>query len=266
MSDARDSGWRRVAVAVALIGVTGGPASAQDKTLTEGRPLTRLGDAFPIARGEGAILGGIGATLQRASPNRAVIPILVLYGPFPQTQVGLGTTLSSHPHEADDPHAGDLTGSVRLNFGRETVLLPSFATALSITIPSGVDSHATVYELKGYATKTLTFSLYGHLNAALDVADRLERDERQVRYKLAVGANYAVPEFAPLVIAVDVFSDQARSVGQPNTTGVEAGVRYRLTSKLYWDAGAGSELAGPRDRSAFFVTTGLTFNFTLGGR
>jgi len=243
-----------------------GSASAQDKTLTEGRPLTRLGDAFPIARGDGQILGGVGTTLQRASPNRAFIPILLIYGVLPETQVGLGTTLSSDPHAADDPHAGDLTGSVRVSIGRETVLLPSFATTLSVTVPTGVDSHATVYELKGYATKTLAFSLYGHLNAAVDVTDRLERDERRARYKLALGVNYVLPEFAPLVVAADVFSDQAREVGQTNTTGLEAGVRYRVTSKIYWDAGAGTELAGPRDRSAFFFTTGLTFNFTLGGR
>ena len=30
----------------------GGSAWAQDKTLTEGRPLTRLGDAFPVGPGD----------------------------------------------------------------------------------------------------------------------------------------------------------------------------------------------------------------------
>ncbi len=250
-------------VAVALAAVAGS-AVAQDKTLTEGRPLSRLGDAFPIGTGEGAVVSGLGASLQRASPNRGSLPILLLYGPLPQTQLSLGTTLSTDPHDVDDPHSGDLTGSVRFNFGRETVVLPSFATALSITIPSGVDAKATVYELKGYATKTLGFSLYGHLNASVDFADRLERTERQGRYKLALGANYPLPEFAPLVIAADVFSDQSKTVGEPNTTGIEAGVRYRVTPNLYWDAGVGSELAGPRDRALFFVTTGFTFGFTLG--
>ena len=258
--------WRlRLGLVVWLCAVCP-PAAAQDKTLTEGRPLTRLGDAFPVARGDGAVVGGVAAMLQHAGPNRVDVPVLFVYGPFSQTQFGIGTTLSSHPHDADDPHAGDLTGSARVNFGRETVVLPSFATALSITIPTGVDAKATVYELKGYASKTLGFSLYGHLNAAVDFADRLERPERQGRYKLAMGANYPVPELATLVIAADVFSDQSKTVGQPNTTGVEAGVRYRLTRNLYWDAGAGTELAGPRDRSIFFVTTGFTFGFTLGGR
>jgi hypothetical protein len=68
-----------------------------------------------------------------------------------------------------------------------------------------------------------------------------------------------------VVIAADVFSDQSSTIGQPNTMGVEVGARYGLTPALYWDAGVGSERIGPRDRSAFFVTTGFTWGFTLGG-
>ena len=242
-----------------------GVAAAQDKTLTEGRPLTRLGDAFPIAEGEGAVVAGAVATRQRAGPTRGLFPIQLLYGVLPHTQLSLGTTLSSHPHDVDDPHAGDLTGSLRVNFGRETVLMPSFATALSITIPSGIDAKATVYDLKGYATKTFGFSVFGHVNAAVQFADRVERTERQARYRLAIGANYVLPELAALVVAADLFSDQSKTVGQPNTTGLEAGIRYRLTRNLYWDAGAGTEFAGPRDRAVLFVTTGVTFGFTVGG-
>lgn len=242
-----------------------GFAAAQDKTLTEGRPLTRLGDAFPVGPGDGAVYGGVFATFQRASPNRVLTPIQIVYGPLPQTQLGLGTSLASHPHDTDDPHPGDLSASLRVNFGRETLLVPSFAAAFAVTVPTGVDSRATVYELKGYASKTLGFSLYGHLNAAVDVTDRVERGDRRARYKVALGVNHPLPEFASLVIAADVFSDQSATIGQPNTTGVEVGARYRLTAALYWDAGIGSELIGPRDRSAFFVTTGFTWGFTLGG-
>ena len=257
---------QRLVVAALSLWTFVGPAVAQDKTLTEGRPLTRLGDAFPIGLGEGALLAGVGASLQRASADRGALPILFLYGPFRNVQLGLGTTLSSHPHDVDDPHAGDLTGSARVNFGRETVALPSFAAALSVTIPTGVDAKETIYELKGYASKTLGFSLYSHLNASVDFADRLDGKEHQGRYKLAVGANYPLPEFAPLVVAGDVFSDQSWRAGQPNATGIEAGVRYRLRPNLYWDAGVGTEFAGPRDRAVFFITTGVTFGFTIGRR
>ena len=255
----------RLALLALLFSALCEPAGAQDKTLTEGRPLTRLGDAFPVGPGDGAIYAGGTALFQRSSPNRADVPIQIVYGPFPQSQLGLATTLSSHPHEADDPHVGDLTGSLRVNLGRETLLVPSFAAALSVTVPTGVDSKATVYELKGYASKTLGFSLYGHFNVAVDVTDRVDRGERRARYKLALGVNHPVPELASLVLAAYVFTDQSSTIGQPNTTGVEIGARYRLTPALYWDAGMGSELIGPRDRSAFFVTTGFTWGFTLGG-
>jgi hypothetical protein len=256
----------RLALAMLWLGAASGEAHAQDKTLTEGRPLTRLGDAFPIGRGEGAVFGGVAATLSRVSANRVAVPLLLQYSPFAQTQLGLATTFSTNPHDVEDPHSGDVTGSARINFGRETALLPAFATALSITVPTGVDARATIYELKGYASKTFGFSLYGHLNAAVDMADRLEHRERQALYKLAAGVSYVVPELATLVVSGDVFSDQARTIGQPSTTGLEVGVRYRLTANLYWDAGIGSELAGPRDRASLFLTTGLTFGFTLGGR
>jgi hypothetical protein len=259
--------WRRVGLGIVALSLWAlcEPIGAQDKTLTEGRPLTRLGDAFPVGPGEGAIYAGVGATFQRVSPNLVSVPIQIVYGPFPQTQIGLATLFSSSPHDTADPHVGDLTGSLRVNFGRETFVVPSFAAALSVTVPTGIDAKATVYELKGYATKTLGFSLYGHLNAAVDIIDRLERGDRRARYKLALGVNHPLPELASLVLAADVFTDQSSTIGQPNTTGVEAGVRYRLTPDLYWDVGIGSELIGPRDRSAFFVTTGFTWGFTLGG-
>ena len=267
MSRAHTSGARVFGLGVVALSLWTlcGPADAQDKTLTEGRPLSRLGDAFPIGPGEGALYAGVTAMFQRSTSNRADVPIQLVYGPFPQTQIGLGGTLSSHPHDTDDPHAGDLTASLRVNFGRETFFVPSFAAAFSVTVPTGVDSKATVYELKGYASKTLGFSLYGHFNAAIDVADRVERGERRARYSLALGVNHPLPELASLVIAADVFTDQSGTIGQPNTTGVEVGVRYRLTPDIYWDAGVGSELIGPRARSALFVTTGFTWGFTLGG-
>ncbi len=42
---------------------------------------------------------------------------------------------------------------------------------------------------------------------------------------------------------------------------MEAGFRQRITGGIYWDAGIGSELAGPADRAPFFVTLGLTYSF-----
>jgi len=246
----------------AVLALVAGAAHAQDKTLSEGRPLLHLGDAFPIAPGEGAVLAGVGVTMQRDGVTRGFLPIGVQYGLMPQVQVALGTVLSSHPHEADPAH-GDLTAGLRVNFGRESYFIPSFAAQLAVSIPSGVDSHATGYTLTGYATKTLTYSLYGHFNAAVDASDVTARDERLVRYHLSLGASYTVPEMAAVLVAADVFTTQARRLGESNTTGVEAGVRVRITPSIYWDLGIGSELAGPRDRVLFYATTGFTFGFNL---
>jgi hypothetical protein len=250
--------------AVIVVALGTAPASAQDKTLSEGRPLVHLGDAFPIGPGDGAVLAGAGVTLQRASPNRGFFPLELQYSLLPQTQFSLSTTLSSHPHAADDPRAGDLTASVTYNFGRETVVLPSFAANLSVTAPTGVGSTATSFELKFYATKSLTDSLFLHVNAAGDVADRIARDERRARYHLALGSSYTLPEVAAVLVAADVFTDQSSQVGESNATGLEVGVRVRVTPAIYWDAGIGSELIGGRDRATLFVSTGVTIGFSIG--
>ena len=87
--------------------------------------------------------------------------------PFERTQLSLGTTLSTHPHEADDPRAGDLDVSVRVNFGRQTALVPTLAALVGATFPTGVDSRAYGVVLKGYATKTILGMVDLHLNAGL---------------------------------------------------------------------------------------------------
>jgi hypothetical protein len=43
--------------------------------------------------------------------------------------------------------------------------------------------------------------------------------------------------------------------------GIEAGVRHQLTHRLVVDVGAGSEIAGPADRSRFFVTGSFSVDF-----
>jgi hypothetical protein len=118
--------------------------------------------------------------------------------------------------------------------------------------------------LKGYATKTILGMIDLHLNAEEDVSDRADPGDRQARYRLALGASAVVPIHAPLLLVADVFTDQAARVRDPDTVGVEVGVRYRLAAAVYWDAGIGTTLAGPGDRSRFFFTTGVTVGFSLG--
>ena len=85
----------RIAVALtlaALIGLGADPASAIDhKNLDEGRPL-RLDDAYSIATGEIAVEAGAGFTLQRRGSNRGFFPVELLYGAFPNFQIGIGSS------------------------------------------------------------------------------------------------------------------------------------------------------------------------------
>jgi hypothetical protein len=250
-------------LAVALAVACALPVWAQDKTLSEGHPV-RLGDAFPIASGEGALLVATGVSVPRRGHPRALFPVELQYGVFTRTQLSVGTALSSHPHEADDPRAGDLDVSVRVNFGRQTTLWPTLAALIGVTFPTGVDSTTYGVVLKGYATKTVNQEIFLHLNAEEDVSDRARAGDRQARYRLALGASYVVPTLASLMLVGDVFADQAARVRDPSTVGVEIGVRYRVSPAVYWDAGVGTALAGPGDRDRFFFTTGFTVGFDVG--
>ena len=82
------------AVVVLAILMAAGPASAIDhKNLDEGRPL-RLEDAYPISSGEIAVEVGGGFRLARRGSDQGFFPIEVLYGAFPNFQLGVGTTCS----------------------------------------------------------------------------------------------------------------------------------------------------------------------------
>jgi hypothetical protein len=71
--------------------------------------------------------------------------------------------------------------------------------------------------------------------------------------------------YVDVTVVGDVFADQAARLHEATTiVGVEVGVRYRLSATVYWDAGVGTEFAGPGDRNRFTFTTGVTIGFNLG--
>ncbi len=218
-----------------------GPARAQDKGLSAGHPI-RLSDAFPIATDEGAILISAGVILPRSGSSRGFFPVEVQYG----------------------PHAGDLEASVRVNFGLETPILPMFAASVGVTFPTGVHSRAFGFAVDAFATKSLTRSAFLHLNAGADIVDRPQSGERRARYRVALGPSLTLPHLATVTLAADVFAEQAAQHGEPTTVGIEAGFRQRATADVYWDVGAGTELAGPGNRAVFFLNVGFTIAFQLG--
>lgn len=100
---------RRLCFTLGIALVAAGSTQAIDhSSLDEGRPL-RLEDPYPIAHGEWAIEAGIGFLSERQGPDRGILPIEFLYGAAPNLHLRLGTTLSTDPHEVDEPtRSGDL--------------------------------------------------------------------------------------------------------------------------------------------------------------
>jgi len=251
-----------IIVLFTVLATAGSVCAIDHGNLDEGRPL-RLEDAYPIAYGEFAIEAGGGFTLQRRGADRGLFPVELLYGPLPNLQVGLGTVLSTDPREIDDrPKSGDLRLSALYNFNQETLTLPAFAVKLSLDAPTGVDAHGFSVEPKGIVTKSIE-RLSLHLNAGYEFITSSHEDERDGRYKLAIGASYPVgaPRFTRPTLLGDVFAEQSSRHGEPTTVGTELGLRYQLTPRIVWDVGVGTEFAGPANRSKFSFNTGLSFGF-----
>jgi hypothetical protein len=254
---------RIVALVLSAVVVTPVSVLAIDHgNLDEGRPL-RLEDAYAIATGEIALETGAGFSLLRRGPDRGFFPIEILYGVLPNLQVGVGTTLSTHPHDVDDPvKSGDLRVAALYNVNRETLVMPAFGVKLEVNVPTGVDARGVALELKGIVTKSVE-RLSFHFNAGYQVLTDARREARDGRYELVLGASYPLgaPRYTRATVIADVFTEQASQHGEPNVVGAEIGFRYQLTRTIVWDAGVGTEFAGPADRSRFLVTTGLSFAF-----
>jgi hypothetical protein len=230
--------------------------------LDEGRPL-RLEDAYAISTGEIALETGAGFSLLRRGPDRGFFPIEVLWGALPNLQISLGTTLSTDPHEIDEPvKSGDLRLSALYNLNQETLVVPAFGVKLEVNLPTGVDAHGVALKLKGIVTKSIE-RLSLHFNAGYQVLTDARREERDGHYELVLGASYPLgaPRYTRATIIADIFTEQSARHGEDNTVGVEAGFRYQITRTIVWDAGVGTEFAGPADRSTFFMGTGLSFAF-----
>ncbi|HEV8674675.1 MAG TPA: transporter, partial [Methylomirabilota bacterium] len=141
---------------------------------------------------------------------------------------------------------------------------PAFGLKLTVNFPTGVDSSGVDGEIKGLVTKSFD-RLSLHLNAAYEFlnSDTGAGDERDGRYKVAIGASYPVgaPRYTRTTVLADFFTEQGSRRGEDNVFGVEVGFRHQLTLRLVLDAGVGTEFAGPAERSRFFVTAGLSVGF-----
>jgi hypothetical protein len=240
-----------------------GPAHALDHgNLDEGRPL-RLEDAYAISTGEWAFEAGLGATAPRHGPDRVLFPLEILYGAWPNLQLGLGTQLSTDPREIEDPDkSGDLRLSALYNLNQETLTLPAFGVKLGVTVPTGVDSSGVDVELTGIVTKSVD-RLSLHVNASYEFLSGTSGQERDGRYHIVLGASYPIgaPRYTRTTLIADLFVQQAARRGEAEIVGAEIGFRHQLTPRIVLDAGAGSEFAGPSDRAEVYGTVGLSVGF-----
>jgi hypothetical protein len=259
-------GFPTVIVAGALTLASVGGAAAQERTLNQGHPV-RLDDAYPIAPGDSTLLLDGGVRTQMHGSNRGVFPLDAQYAILPNTQLSVGTVLTTAPHETADPGSGDLNLAARVLLGRQTSFLPTMAAQVGVALPTGVDSRAVDVQLKGLASRAVTLGLLPlqlHLNGAAQFrATHLADDEHLVRYHLVTGASFAVPQQATTTLVGDVFADESVKRGQSPTVGVEVGFRHRVSPRVAVGGAIGRDVAGPRDRSPFFATLGMSVDFEL---
>lgn len=247
---------------LALVGIIPATQAIDHSNLDEGRPL-RMEDAYPIARGEWALESGVGYSFERRNRDHAFFPVEILYGAFPNTQLGLGTTLFTNPREVDAPEkSGDLRLSGLYNFNQETLTLPAFGLKGTLNVPTGVSSAGTDFEVTGLITKSFErVSL--HFNPAYEFLGGAKAAERRGVYKFTLGASYPIgaPMYTRTTLIADLFTQQSPRRDESNVGGVEIGFRHQMTQRLVVDFGVGSEFAGPARRSQLFLMTGFSFGF-----
>jgi len=230
--------------------------------LDEGRPL-RLDDAYPIAYGELSAEAGTRFDLNRREPDRFSFPLELLYGAYWNLQLGLGSALATHPRSIDEPEkSGDLHASGLYNFNQETLRLPAFATKLSVNFPTGIRSQGVDTRLLGIVTRSFG-PARAHVNVGYEFIGGAYGGERNGRYEIVLGAQYPLgyPRHFDTTILADVFTEQSVQSGQSNPTGLEVGVRRQIAPLTVIDAGVGSELGGPAERTSFFATVGISIGF-----
>lgn len=230
--------------------------------LDERRPL-RLEDPYPIAHGELAFEGGLGARFQRFAPNRGEFFGEFLWGAFPNFHVGVGAAFETSPGSVEGfEKSGDVRLDALYNFNQETTGLPALAAKVTANFPSGVDSAGTDVTLKALLAKSvdrLTF----HVNGSYTVITGTRDGERGGQYEILLGASYPLgaPQETRLTILADVLTRQSTFRGEKNVYGAELGARYQWGTQTVLDAGVGTEFAGPRDRAPFYFTTGFSVGF-----
>ena len=230
--------------------------------LDPNRPIA-IEDAYVVPKGEIGVEGGLLFSDRKRGESRLVFQPQLIIGAFNNTQLELSSDVSTDPRSVlGDDKSGNLTVGALYNFNTETLSLPAFAARVQVGFPTGVNAKGVDTALTGVMTRS-----YGrwrtHLNIGYTFLGSPQGQERSGTYRVVAAVSYPLGypmSFRDTIIA-NIFTRQSDLVGQRNPTGVGIGLRHQVSSRVVFDAGLGTELIGPSDRSVFFSTIGLSVGF-----
>ncbi len=251
----------RIAVLGIVMLPTVGLALDHDN-LDPNRPIA-IEDAYVIPKGEIGVEGGVTFNDRKEGKGRFGFQPQIIYGAFENMQLEIMTGLVTEPSTVSgDDKAGDLSVGVLYNLNTETIDIPAFAVRAEVGVPTGVNSKGVDTELTGVMTRS--FGRWRtHVNVGYTFLGSPQAQERSGTYRVAAAVSYPLgypSSFRDTVIA-NLFTRQSDLIGQRNPTGVGIGLRHQVSSRVVFDAGLGTELLGPSDRSVFFSTMGLSIGF-----
>jgi len=230
--------------------------------LDPNRPIA-IEDAYVIPKGEIGVEGGVTFNDRKEGKGRFGFQPQIIYGAFENMQLEIMTGLVTEPSTVSgDDKADDLSVGVLYNLNTETIDIPAFAVRAEVGVPTGVNSKGVDTELTGVMTRS--FGRWRtHVNVGYTFLGSPQGQERSGTYRVAAAVSYPLgypSSFRDTVIA-NLFTRQSDLIGQRNPTGVGIGLRHQVSSRVVFDAGLGTELLGPSDRSVFFSTMGLSIGF-----
>jgi hypothetical protein len=230
--------------------------------LDPNRPIA-IEDAYVIPKGEIGLEGGVTFNDRKEGKGRIGFQPQIIYGAFDNTQIEIMTGVQTEPREVrGDDKSGDLSIGVLYNFNTETLSVPAFAARMEVGLPTGVSSKGIDTELTGVMTRS--FGRWRtHLNVGYTFLGSPQQNERAGTYRVAAAVSYPLGypmSFRDTIIA-NVFTRQSEIAGERNPTGIGVGLRHQVSSRVVFDTGLGTEFIGPRDRSVFFSTIGLSVGF-----
>ncbi|HEU4685075.1 MAG TPA: transporter [Nitrospira sp.] len=252
---------RRVVLAAVLMQPVFACALDHDN-LDPNRPIA-IEDAYAIPKGEIGVEAGARIEDRRQGPTRISIQPQIIYGAFYNAQLELQGNLFSHAGTiVGSERSGDFHIGLLYNFNTETTHVPAFAVRAGVEFPTGQQSQGVDQQYTGILTKSFG-RLRTHLNVGYTVLGAPQGQERPGTYRAIAAVSYPLgyPTSFLTTGILGVYTRQSDIRGQRNPTGVEAGLRRQLTSRVVIDAGLGTELYGPADRIAVMGTMGLSLGF-----